>query len=980
MNAIEPEGSSPSQHNPAESTPPDLPLPPRLLLDQLPMGLFYKDKAGRFVFVNLSFCRLTSSTPERFIGSTADEVLSKQSLADAKLPGEKLGQIEFLRQDGHHHRLIMQTGQRIEMEERDIGAEGQERCFQIAKGPLVDPSGAIIGTQGTLLDISERKRTEAELAGEREMLRALMDSTENVFYAIYFKDRQSRFRRLSAGMAALFKLGSAREAIGKTDFDFQGQAHAQQAFEDEQSIMLTGRPMIGKSEKETWPDGRTTWALSSKMPLHNDQGDIVGTFGVSQDITQSKLTEEALEHRTRELQIANARLERATEAALAASQAKSAFLANMSHEIRTPMNGVIGMTELLLETSLERVQRDYAQTIRSSARALLNVINDILDFSKVEAGKLELEEVEFNVRDVVEEVSRLISIQADTKGLEVIAHIDPRLPEYFTGDAPRLRQILFNLGGNAVKFTHAGEVAIEVKLLKQDAQGALVRFEVRDTGIGIPADRLDLLFAPFSQVDVSTTRRFGGTGLGLSIVKQLAQLMGGESGVESREGVGSTFWFTARLGPSSAPRAPMRTPSVLHGRRVLVVDDNATNRSVLEGELKRWDIGCVCVSCAEEALAAMREASARFDVALLDHQMPGCDGAELGQRINADPALNSTRLVLLTSSGQNSDRDEFAALGFAGYLLKPVSRSDLIETLSAVLAGSAEDWHTQTQPIITRKYLRERRGHDARRILVAEDDAVNRKVGVRLLELMGFEVDTADDGRQAVDSWRTGSYDLILMDCQMPELDGYSATREIRGLESPERRIPIIALTANVMPGVEAACKAAGMDAYIAKPFDRDHLEACLDGFLTTHIRKDATPVGEPLANPVDQQTDREVSAHSAAAAVKMPPVDLAALSALAAGDTAFQRDLIETFIALGTAALQDIEHALDVHETPTLLRAAHKLKGNSGCIFAGDVSRCAALLEAATREGRRELLPALAAQLREEFMRAVQFLQVHPP
>lgn len=792
------------------------------------------------------------------------------------------------------------------------------------------------------------------------LLSAFMASTPD---HVYFKDLDSRFVWVSDSLAR--SLGrSVDEVVGRTDIDFFDEARAQSFRQAELDIVRTGEPIIDRVVRHVWPDGQVTWSLNVAMPIQNDRGEIVGVWGTNKDITQSKLTEEALENRTRELQVVNVQLEQATEAALAASEAKSAFLANMSHEIRTPMNGVIGMTELLLETPLDRVQRDYAQTIRGSARALLNVINDILDFSKVEAGKLELEEVDVNLRDVVEEVSRLISIQADAKGLEVIAHIDPALPECVMGDEARLRQILFNLCGNAVKFTQQGEIAIEVTLVSLNPQGITTRFEVRDTGMGIPADRLDSLFAPFTQVDVSTTRRFGGTGLGLSIVRRLAELMGGEAGVQSREGIGSTFWFTAHFRPSAAAQPFIRTPSVLQGQRVLLVDDNATNLKVLAGELKRWDIDCVCVSSADDALVAMRAARRPFEVALLDHQMPGCDGAELGRRINEDPDLNSTRLVLLTSSGQNSDRQQFAALGFAAYLVKPVTRNDLIDTLSMVMAGSAEAWHTQTQPIITRKYLRERRGHDARRILVAEDDAVNRKVAVGLLELMGYQVDVVDDGRQAVDAWRKGRYDLILMDCQMPELDGYAATREIRQLESSGGRIPIIALTANAMPGAEGQCKAAGMDAYLAKPFDRDLLEACIDGFLATDTRKDKIPAGEPTPVPVAELP------------TAIAPLDMDALNRLTAGDRAFQEDLIETFISSGTVAVQAIEQALNLKDLAGLSRLLHKLKGNSGSVFAMQVSRAAERLEAAVGAGKVKSLEALTAQLRLDFTRAVEFLR----
>jgi two-component system sensor histidine kinase/response regulator len=834
---------------------------------------------------------------------------------------------------------ISGTSTTYQREYRIVFDNGQVRWINEKGNITRDSNGAVTRIIGAMIDVTDLKSAQAALQAAEERLERAVRGTQDGLWEFNAVEKSFWFAPRFAQM-----LGYEPGELG-TDLD--------------SFLQLNHPDDRDRTRTEIWTQmgsdvpydvefrlrhrlGHYEWVRSRAQRGFDARGKSVKLAGSIQLITDRKAAQMAT-------------LE-AVRVAESANRAKSDFVANMSHEIRTPMNGVLGMTELLLDTQLDALQRDYAETIRDSGAALLTVINDILDFSKVEAGKLELEHVDVDLRDTFEDVARLLSIQAHEKGLELTAQIDAQLPTLVKGDAGRIRQILLNLAGNAIKFTTKGEVSLEIKVLETGKNGTRVRCEVRDTGIGIPADRLQSLFVPFMQVDTSTTRRFGGTGLGLSIVRRLVELMGGETGVESVVGQGSLFWFTAHFGPvldSAQPVYP--APASIKAKRVLVVDDNATNRKVLMGQLLLCGVEPVSASSADEALALLRQASAAgrpYEAALLDHLMPDCDGAELGRVIIRDENIKSTRLILLTSSGQRGDGQLFADIGFAGYLLKPVTQRDLTECLVLVLANTAHSWHLQSQPMITRHALRAQRARSRNRILLAEDNLVNQKVALRQLEKLNYRVDVVADGRAAVAAWQAGNYDVILMDCQMPEMDGYEATREIRRLEEGKRHIAIVALTAHAMTGDEEKCRAAGMDAYLTKPIDRDKLDACLERLF-----------------PATGST-------GSAPALTEAPIEWEALLKSVDGDAGFVRDLLAAFIGAADRELAAIAAALRTGDAATTRKSAHTLRSASANLRAAAAMAAAAQLEASVGRGESDQFAALAQKLGTEVRRVIEYLK----
>ena len=840
----------------------------------------------------------------------------------------------FLAKDPDRCRVMLASvtaaGGPARTECQHVRSDGTLIEVAVVDAPIIDERGRVVGIARVARDITDRRRSE-------DRFLRLLESAPD---AMVIVDPGGEILLVNAQTEKLFGyrreelVGQRVEILVPDRFrDHHSDHHTCYSAHRLMRSMGAGPELYGRRK-----DGSEFPAEISLSPLETDDGTLVSSTIC--DISDRKRLE--------------AEAAKARDEALAASKTKSAFLANMSHEIRTPLNGVIGMSDLLLDSPLDREQREHARLLKGAGETLVAVVDDILDFSKIEAGAMHLECVELDLLEAVEDGCDLIADSAQRKGVEVTLDLDPELPEVVRGDAVRLRQIITNLLSNAVKFTSDGEVRITLRVIGACERLTTVRVEVADTGIGIEENRLEQMFEPFVQEDDSTTRRFGGTGLGLAIVKQLVVMMDGEVGVTSTRGQGSTFWFTLLLERGDASRQRGAAEAPLAGYRLLVVDDHETNRRLLVQLARRWDLDVDAVPDAVQALARLRDAAARqepFDCAALDMHMLGMDGIELAEAIHRDESFPTPALVMLVSTTEQ--RREAREAGIDVHMTKPVRRSRMQSALAESLG------------IQTRRNRRAAEhdigagGESSPLILVVEDNDVNQILAVSMLERCGYRTEVAGDGREALAMLEQQTYAAVLMDCQMPEMNGYDATRELRQREQGRSSTPVIAMTANALRGDREKCLASGMDDYLPKPLRREDFDRLIERWAPkARISQDPSPGPQPQPTP--------------------GPLDPAGIEIFLSESGAVAATVIDLFGQQTPGLLAQMRAAIDAADALALGAAAHTLQGSCLALAATQMARRCQELESRACEGTTDGTTALVNQIETDFAATLEALLAH--
>jgi two-component system, sensor histidine kinase and response regulator len=803
------------------------------LIESLPLNCFRKDREGRITAANSRFCQTLGKSLHEVLGKTDGDLFRPE-------------QASKYRKDDVQ---VIEREEVLEAVEEYLTSSGERLFVQVLKAPARDARGQVVGVQGMFWDVTERVNSKEERKRSDARFRRLVESN---LLGVMIASLDGEI--LEANQALLDMVGYRREDLKRQRIRWDELTPAELRYLDQRAIdnlRATGTSEPWEKEYIHRDGHRVPVLIGVAMLEHSDNQCVCFVL----DITQRKRMERELIE--------------ARDAANAANQAKSQFLANMSHEIRTPMNAIIGMTELVLNSSLTADQREYLTLVLQSGESLLGIINDILDFSKVEAGKLVLDQRQFGLRETLGDTMKALALRGNTEQLEMVCDVDDRIPPLLVGDSGRLRQIVVNLVGNAMKFTKAGEVVLLVELEEDRGDTVQLHFAVRDTGIGIPEDKQSSIFHAFEQADSTMTRRFGGTGLGLAIASRLVELMGGKMWVESRVGAGSTFHFTALFGTPSAgatsrPQACEVAGADLSQCRLLVVDDNATNRRILGKLLENWGVEHALAGCVRDAETLLLDACERgapFHLVITDVRMPNQDGFDLVRIIRHHPRLAATRVIMLASSDISADQDRGRQYGVIAYLMKPVKQSELFNALLVALSEKGELAVSSVgEGELAQRPIR------PLRVLLAEDSAVNQKLATVLLEMQGHAVTIANNGREALEKVEHERFDVILMDVQMPELDGLEATRAIRNLSSENQRIPIVAMTAHAMQGDRERCLEAGMDDYLAKPIRAKELQHVLARFCGPASAGEAPASAAPVAETTD--TDSVIDWDAALAGV----------------------------------------------------------------------------------------------------------------